>query len=105
MVRVSILYPNSPGSRFDFDYYLKTHVPMAQRLLGDSLKGLSVERGLMGTVPAEPPAYIAMCQLLFESVDAFLAAFLPHAEVLQGDIGNYTDIDAVIQFNQIEMLG
>lgn len=105
MIRVSILYPNTPGSHFDFDYYLQTHVPMAQRLLGNSLKGLSVERGLMGTTSNSPPAYIAMCQLLFDSVEAFLEAFLPHAEVLQGDIGNYTDVEAIIQFNQIEMLG
>lgn len=103
MIRVSILYPNNPGSRFDFDYYLKTHMPESERLLGSALKGMSVERGLSGTAPGMPPAHIAMCHLLFESVDAFMAAFLPHADWLQGDIKNYTDIAPVIQFNQVEL--
>jgi uncharacterized protein (TIGR02118 family) len=69
------------------------------------LKGLSVERGLIGTAPDIPPAYIAMCHLLFDSVDAFMTAFMPHADMLQGDIRNYTDVDAVIQFNAIEIRG
>jgi uncharacterized protein (TIGR02118 family) len=105
MIRVSILYPNIAGSRFDFEYYLKTHMPMSRKLLGVGLKGISVERGLMGTAPDAPPTYIAMCHLLFDSIEAFLAAFMPHAAVLQSDIKNYTDVEAVIQFNEIEILG
>jgi uncharacterized protein (TIGR02118 family) len=105
MIRVSILYPNNPDSRFDFDYYLQTHMPMARKLLGTALKGLSVERGLMGTTPGSSPAYSAMCFMLFDTIDAFLAAFMPHAETLQGDIKNYTNVDAVIQFNQVEIAG
>jgi uncharacterized protein (TIGR02118 family) len=105
MIRVSILYPNTVGSHFDFEYYLKTHMPMSRKLLGAALKGISVERGLMGTAPDAPPAYIAMCHLLFDSIEAFLAAFMPHAEVLQSDIKNYTDVEAVIQFNEVEILG
>lgn len=103
MIRVSILYPDTPGSRFDFDYYLKTHMPMSQRLLGPAVKGISVERGLMGTAPDAPPAYAAMCHLLFDSIEAFMTAFMPHAETLQGDIKNYTDVEAIIQFNQVEI--
>jgi uncharacterized protein (TIGR02118 family) len=103
MIRVSILYPKTPTSHFDFDYYLKTHIPMAQRLLGEALKGLSLDRGLMGTAPNSPPAFAVMLHLLFDSIDDFMAAFLPHAETLQGDVKNYTDVEAVIQFNAIEM--
>ncbi|HWT97502.1 MAG TPA: EthD family reductase [Terriglobales bacterium] len=103
MIRVSILYPNTPGHRFDFEHYLNVHMPEAERRLGAAMKGMSVERGLTGTAPDLPPAYTAMCHLLFESVDAFMAAFLPHADWLQGDIKNYTDVEPVIQFNQIEI--
>lgn len=103
MIRVSILYPKTPTSHFDFDYYLKTHMPMAEKLLGAALRGMSVERGLTSTAPDSPPAYAAFCHLSFDSVDAFMAAFLPHAEWLQGDIKNYTDVTPVIQFNQVEL--
>ena len=73
MIRVSILYPNTPGHRFDFEHYLNVHMPEAERRLGAALKGMSVERGLTGTAPDLPPAYTAMCHLLFDSVDAFMA--------------------------------
>lgn len=31
----------------------------------------------------------------------FMAAFTPHAAVLQGDMPNYTDIEPVIQINEV----
>ena len=30
-----------------------------------------------------------------------MAAFVPHAAVLQGDMPNYTDIEPVIQFSEV----
>jgi uncharacterized protein (TIGR02118 family) len=44
-----------------------------------------------------------MCHFSFDSVESFMAAFVPHAAVLQGDIPNYTDVAPVIQFNEILM--
>lgn len=42
-----------------------------------------------------------MWQFTFTSTDAFLEAFMPNAEVLQGDMPNYTNISPVIQFNEV----
>lgn len=105
MIKVTILYPNIQGSRFDFSYYLETHMPMSIGLLGahPGFKGVSVERGLGGAEPGSPPAYLALCHFLFDSVEDFLAAFMPHAALLQGDMPNYTDIEPVIQFNEVLM--
>jgi uncharacterized protein (TIGR02118 family) len=64
-------------------------------------KGVSVEHGLGGAVNGTDAAYIAMCDFLFDSVDDFLAAFTPHAAVLQGDMPNYTDIEPVIQVSEV----
>jgi uncharacterized protein (TIGR02118 family) len=103
MTRISILYPNVKGSRFDISYYVETHMPMSIRLLGahPGFKGVTVERGLGGAVPGSEPTYIAMCHFLFSSVEDFLAAFMPNAETLQGDMPNYTDVEPVIQFNEV----
>jgi uncharacterized protein (TIGR02118 family) len=103
MIRISILYPNRDGSRFDFAYYTETHMPLSIKLLSahPGFRGVSVEQGLGGAVPGTAPAYLAMCHYLFETVDDFLAAFMPNAERLQGDMQNYTDIEPVIQFNQV----
>lgn len=103
MIRISILYPNKQDSRFGVAYYAQTHMPMSIRLLSahPGFKGVSVEHGLGGAVPGSAPSYIAMCHYLFESVDDFLAAFMPHAAALQGDMPNYTDIEPLIQFNEV----
>jgi hypothetical protein len=31
MIKLSILYPNKPSSRFDISYYVGTHMPLAMR--------------------------------------------------------------------------
>jgi len=103
MIRVSILYPNTEGSRFDLGYYLNTHLPMTEKLLAPQMRSMTVEHGIAGTTPGSRPTYIALCHLEFASVDAFLEAFMPHMATLTGDIPNYTDVEAVIQFNDIKI--
>ncbi|MHB9118586.1 MAG: EthD family reductase [Burkholderiales bacterium] len=103
MVKLSILYPSREGGRFDMDYYLNTHMPLSIRLLGTALKGLNVEQGLSGGLPDSPAPYVALCHMLFDSPQAFYEAFMPHAETLQGDIPNYTDIEPLIQISAVRI--
>jgi uncharacterized protein (TIGR02118 family) len=78
-------------------------MPMSIRLLSthSGFRGATVEQGLASPTPGTPPAFTAMCHFLFLSIEDFLAAFQPHAEVLQGDIPNYTDITPLIKFNEV----
>jgi uncharacterized protein (TIGR02118 family) len=103
MVKISILYPNTPGGRFDFRYYSETHMPRSIELLSahPGYQGVSVERGVGGAAPGSAPEYVAMCHFEFTSADDFLAAFMPHAPELQGDLPNYTDAAPVIQINEV----
>jgi uncharacterized protein (TIGR02118 family) len=103
MVKISILYPHSPGARFDFDHYIQRHMPRSIELLSahPGFRAVSVERGVGGAEPGSPPAYTAACFFTFDTVESFLAAFMPHAAELQADMPNYTDITAQIQFNEI----
>ena len=103
MICIAILYPNLKGARFDFEYYVQRHMPRSIELLSvhPGFRSVSVERGLGAAEPGSEPAYTAMCHYVFESVEAFIAAFTPHAAELQGDIANYTDIAPVIQFNEV----
>ena len=101
MIKVSILYPSKPGSRFDVDYYLQVHMPMAVRLLGSAMKAVSVEIGVSGVIPGQPAPFAAIVGFTCESAEAFNAAFLPVAGQLQGDIPKYTDIEPVIQMSEI----
>lgn len=106
MVKISILYPNKKDGRFDMDYYLNVHMPMSIERLGAAtgFVGVTVEEGVSGAEPGSEPEYIAMCDYMFESLDAFMAAFMPHADLLQGDIVNYTDTSPVIQVNSVKII-
>ena len=103
LIRLNIFYPNQEGGRFDLEYYLNTHMPMAIEKLGPSLMGVSIEHGVSGVLPGTQAAYVVMCNYTFDSAEAFLAAFMPHAQVLQGDMPNYTDIEPVMQFSEIKL--
>lgn len=101
MIKISVLYPNKYRSRFDTDYYLKVHMPMAAKLLGPALKSVSAEIGVSGETPNSAPPYLAIAQFTCESIEIFMKAFMPIADQLQSDIPNYTDIEPVIQISQI----
>jgi uncharacterized protein (TIGR02118 family) len=103
MVRISILYPNEKRARFDFSYYVEVHMPLsiARLRVHPGFLGVSVERGTAGATPGSDPAYAAMCHFLFASAEDFMAAFIPNAELLQGDMANYTDITPIIQFSEV----
>lgn len=101
MIRVSVFYPTKPGSRFDIDYYVTVHMPMAARLLGAAAKEIFVEIGVSGGAPGQPAPFAAIAGFTCDSVDAFTAAFMPVADQLQGDIPNYTDIAPILQISEL----
>jgi uncharacterized protein (TIGR02118 family) len=103
MIKVTVVYPNSSGSRFDIAYYCKMHIPLVQRLVGSALKGVAVEHGIAGGTPGSPAPYLAIGQLQFDSVEAFQASFGPHAQKIMADIPNYTNVQPVIQISEVKL--
>ena len=103
MIRVSVLYQNTEGGKFDMEYYCNKHIPMVKQKLGAACKRLDVDQGLGGPEPGSKPAFVAIAHVLFDSVDAFQKAFGPHADAIMGDIPNYTNIQPIIQLNEVKM--
>jgi uncharacterized protein (TIGR02118 family) len=103
MIKVSVLYPNHPGSTFDMTYYCDRHIPLVRRLLGAALKAVAVEQGIGSMEPGSSPLYLAMGHLSFESVEAFQTAFGPNAAKIVGDIPNYTNTQPTIQISEIKI--
>jgi len=101
MIKVSVMYPNGPGVRFDHDYYRDKHMPMLKSRMGESLRFYTVDKGLAGAAPGEPAPYVGMCHLFCDSVEAFQAGFGPHAQEIMADIPNYTDQSPVIQISEV----
>ncbi len=103
MIKVSVLYPAGETTKFDMNYYCKSHIPMVQQKLGAACKRVAVEQGIAGGAPGAPPTYAAMGHLYFDSTDAFQAAFAPHASVIMADIPNYTNVQPVIQISEVKI--
>jgi uncharacterized protein (TIGR02118 family) len=103
MVKVSVMYPNGQGQTFDMAYYLSRHIPMVKQKLGSALKNVTVEEGVAGATAGAPPAYLALGNLYFDTVEAFQAAFAPHAPAIMGDVSNYTNTQPVVQISAVKL--
>ncbi len=103
MIKVSVFYPNDEGKMFDMAYYCNNHIPMVQEKLGAACKGVGVDYGLSGAEPGSRAAYVVIGHLYFDTVETFQSAFGPHADVIMGDIPNYTDTQPMIQISEVKI--
>jgi len=101
MIKVSVLYPNGNDKVFNMEYYCNTHAPLVAGLLGDALKGVTVEKGLAGATGGSPAIYIAMGNMYFDSLEEFGKAFGPNAEKIKGDMPNFTNSHPIIQISEV----
>lgn len=101
MIKVSVMYANTPGARFDHEYYRNKHMPLVKKKMGDSCKSYAVDKGLAGGAPGVAAPYIGMGHLFCDSIEAFQAGFGPHAQEILADIPNYTDVTPIIQISEV----
>jgi uncharacterized protein (TIGR02118 family) len=101
MIKVSVMYANTPGARFDHAYYRDKHMPLVKKRLGDACLYYTVDKGLAGGAPGAPATYVGMCHIFCESVESFQAGFGPHAKEIMADIPNYTDLSPVLQISEV----
>ena len=101
MIKVSVMYPNTPGARFDHAYYRDRHMPLLKQRMGELCKYYTVDKGLAGGAPGEPAPYVGMCHIYSDSVEAFQSGFGPHAKEILADIANYTDLAPVMQISEV----
>ena len=99
MIRVIVMYPNKAGGTFNYDYYLKTHMPLVKSKLGTALKDVRVFKGV-GAPGGKAAGYVTMASLFFDDVPAFEKAFGPHAREIMGDIVNFSNIEPQVQIDE-----
>jgi uncharacterized protein (TIGR02118 family) len=97
MQRVTVAYPNKTDAKFDFDYYMKKHIPMVAGLVG---KSIEVRRGI-SSVTGSPAAFVCLATIPIDSVTKFQALLSQHGTEILADIPNYTNIEPIIQFDEI----
>jgi uncharacterized protein (TIGR02118 family) len=100
-ITITVLYPNTRGSRFDLDYYLKTHMPLVEKnWRGKGLTAVKLLKAAGTPDPNTPAPYQLIAVLGFESLEAFQRAAKDSAAAIMGDIPNFTDVTPVIQINE-----
>lgn len=101
MIKVSVMYPNKDGARFDHAYYRDKHMPLVKARMGEACKFYTIDKGLAGGAPGQPATYVAQCHIYCDDVGSFQKAFGPHAKEIMGDIKNYTDLAPVMQVSEV----
>ena len=102
MIRLSVMYPATPGSRFDWDYYLGHHLELSRRLLSDKgLVRIEIDRGIGGFPPGAPPPYHGVGHLFFRTLAEMESALQATAAEFIADERNYADAGSVVQISEV----
>jgi uncharacterized protein (TIGR02118 family) len=97
-----MLFPNALGSTFNENYYFYTHLPIIHRLLDSrGLIRVEIDKGLSGSDPNVPPAFVFAVHLMFNSVEVVHEAFKIVGRELLGDISNFTDSKLQVQISEV----
>jgi len=102
MIRLTVNYPNTPGGRFDLDYYLTKHMPLVdQKMKPHGLRSWSVVKGLGGVAPGSPAPFMITATMDFDSMETLQGGMAAESASILADIPNYTDIQPQIQIDEI----
>jgi uncharacterized protein (TIGR02118 family) len=101
MHKVSVMYPNQEGVRFDFEYYCNTHMKLVEEHLNAfGLVKTGVDKGVSGG-GQDPAPYICIGHLYFETREGYDKGIAEAGSILRGDIPNFTDITPIRQISEI----
>jgi uncharacterized protein (TIGR02118 family) len=99
-ITVTVSYPNTPGSKFDMDYYLGTHLELVGKCWGDKLISARAIKGIATPDPDMPPPYQVVAILEVESLEVLQEVLEADGAEIMGDIPNFTDVEPVIQISE-----
>jgi len=97
---ITVLYPNTPGVTFDFDYYLNHHATLIERLYGDGIARIELRRGV-ASPDNSPPPFVAIINIWIGSQKTFDEAGAKHGATLIDDVKNFTNTMPTIQIDEI----
>ncbi|KAL0261707.1 hypothetical protein SLS55_003137 [Diplodia seriata] len=98
-VTVTVLYPNVSDATFNLEYYLQTHMPLAQKHFG--MKTWKVSRIIGTAVPGEQAPYSVQCVLEFNSKEEVDDAVKNRGEPVMADIPKFTNQSPVFLLGEV----
>ena len=101
MIRVTVLYPNEAGKKFDHTYYINKHMALVrERLREFGISRTEVDKGVAGGGPGPAP-YVAIGHVYATTLEGFQKGMGQHGKEIMADIPNYTNIQPQIQISEI----
>ena len=100
MYCISVLYPKKDGGAFDFDYYAKKHIPMVTRFLGTNSVRAEIRKGLASPDGSAAP-FVCLGSIWIKSIKEFQSTLAQHGKEIMGDIPNYTNIQPILQVDEV----
>ena len=100
MFCVSVAYPRQDGGTFDFEYYTKQHVPLVARLVGANAIKAEVRKGV-ASPDGSAPAFVCLANFWIKSAQDFQATLVAHGKEIMGDIPNFTNIQPILQVDEV----
>ncbi len=102
MIRLSVIYPATSGSHFDWNYYLGQHLELARRLLKPrGLVRTEIDKGIGGFPPGAPAPFHAVGHLFFRTMAEMDSALTATAAEFIADERNYFDGSSVVQISEV----
>lgn len=100
MYCISIAYPKKDDGTFDFDYYMKKHIPMVGGYLGTNVDRAEVRKGV-ASPDGSAASFVCMANIWIKSVEELQATLSEHGGEIMGDIHNFTNIQPIIQVDEV----
>ena len=101
MYKVSVMYPNQEGAKFDFEYYRSTHMQLvAKHLKSFCLIKTAVDKGISGGGDQQAP-YICIGHLYFETQEGYDKGIAEVGTILRADIPNFTNTTSIRQISEV----
>jgi uncharacterized protein (TIGR02118 family) len=103
MYCMTVEYPKTEGSKFDYDYYRDVHMPLCTRLFaGHGFRG-SVMRTGGGKGPGSGDLNWISLDLVFDSPEQLQAALAAGGAEITADVPRYTDVRPRMSFAEIAL--
>ena len=101
MYKVSVMYPDTEGARFDLDYYRTKHMELVTHYLKPfGLVRTEVLKGISGG-GGQPAPYVCIGNLYFETLDGYEKGVAASGGAVRADISNFTNVAPIRQISEI----
>ena len=78
---------------------------MVAGFIGKNLKFYEIDKGIAGRTPADKPSFVAIGYFYISDVGEYNKAIAQNRDAVISDFKNYTNIQPVVQINEIKQIG